>query len=43
MVNKHTVDRAYFRKAGNVYSMNRKGHILVHLGQFEDETQLSGV
>ena len=33
--------RAYFRKAGYACGMNKKGHILVNLGQFEDETPLT--
>ena len=33
--------RAYFKKAGYVWGMARKGHILINLGQFEDETPLN--
>ena len=32
MVNEHSVNRAYFRKAGYAGDMNRIGHILVYLG-----------
>ena len=32
--------REYFRKAGHACSMNKNGHTLVNLGQFEDETPL---
>ena len=35
--------RAYFRKAGYACGMNKKGHILVNLGQFEDETPLNNM
>ena len=29
------IARAYFRKAGHAFSMNKKGQFLVNLGQFE--------
>ena len=32
---------AYFRKAELACGMNKKGHILVDLGKFKDETRLS--
>ena len=35
--------RVYFRKAGHACGMNGKGHILVILGQFEDETFLNNM
>ena len=28
----------YFRKAGHVCNINKKGHILINLEQFKDET-----
>ena len=34
------VVRAYFRKAGHACGINEKGHILVNLGHFEEETAL---
>ena len=34
-----TVPRRCFRKLGDECGMNKKGHILVNLGQFEDHTQ----
>ena len=40
MVSKNSVDSAYFRKAGQAFGMNKKGHILVYLGQFKEETPL---
>ena len=42
MVNENSVNQAYFRKTGHACCMNRKGFILVHLGQFKDETSLFG-
>ena len=36
IVNK-IISKAFFRKAGCVRAMSKKGHILVNLGQFEDE------
>ena len=36
IVNKN-IRKAFFRKAGCVRAMIKKGHILVNLGQFEDE------
>ena len=38
VVNEHSVDRAYFTYLGHACCMNRKGHILVYLRQFTDET-----
>ena len=37
MVNKLSANKAYFRKVGHAWGMKRKGHVLVHLGQFKDE------
>ena len=33
--------KAYFRKVGDACSLTKKGHILINLGQFKDETPLN--
>ena len=35
--------RAYFRKAGYACGVTNKGHILIILGQFEDETSVNSM
>ena len=36
----YTVFKAYFKIAEHAYCTDKKGHILVNLGQFKDETPL---
>ena len=35
--------RAYLKKARHARSRNKKGNILEHLGQFQDENPLSSI
>ena len=36
-----SLQQSIFKKAGHAYGMTKKGHILINLGQFENETPLS--